>query len=198
MELQPEVMGSVGVTRQNLIGIHPSRKVNALARNAQHAKRFCEFPSGVVRCLLLTEGDKDPLHAMALKGAQVLLGHPIHAMGCGHVAMTRAPEGQSIHQGLHQDDVLGTREGFEVPDTLERTRKVELQRRALAQVVQELAPIHLDHVPGFIHHRDDQASIQMLVPAVPIDAEVREAPANLRPGFPLPVRQAQTQGPVAR
>ena len=77
-----------------------------------------------------------------------------------------------------------------------RTWQVEVLGRARAQVVQQLAAVHLDHVARRIEHRDDQAARQVLVAAVAVDADALQLGPQLVAGDAAALGQTQAQAAV--
>jgi hypothetical protein len=98
-----------------------------------------------------------------------------------------APEGERIDQGLPQDHVALATSLRPASCTPARSNtptcrpgKIEVLGCTRAQIVTQLAD--LDHDADFIEHGDDQAAIEVLVPALTNQANALQAFARLRPG----------------
>ena len=103
----------------------------------------------------------------------MIVGEAFDAIGAGDVAIARTPERQRVDQRFAQDDFLVRLQCLHVEHataTLARGQ-VQMLGCACAQVVQELAAIHLKDVAVFIAHRHDQRTVEMLVAGFAVDAD---------------------------
>jgi hypothetical protein len=89
----------------------------------------------------------------------MIFGEALNAAARRHVAITRAPESQSINQRLAQNDLFRRLERFNVPHAPVGPGQVHVQRRADSQVVEDLSAIDFRDCPVLIKDRDDKAAI---------------------------------------
>ncbi len=69
-------------------------------------------------------------------------------------------------------------------------------RCSRAQVVTNLATVDFDDVAVFIHHGNDQRTVEMLMAALAVNAERLQARADLGTSETILLRQAQAQAAV--
>jgi hypothetical protein len=154
------------------------------------------MPISPVAGVVAVIGDQHALRAVRLERGQQLVGEALHAIGRRHVAVARAPEGQRVDQRLGQDDLARGGERGAVEDPGVRARQVQVLGRARAQVVQQLAAVHLDHVAALVEHRDYQGAVEVLVAAFSDQADLLQPGADVGAGLARLLRQPQAQRTV--
>ena len=72
---------------------------------------------------------------MLAERGPVVVREAVHAVARRHVAEPGAPERQRVDQRFAQDDFLRSLERFLIPHAPVRARQIQMQRRALAQIL---------------------------------------------------------------
>ena len=120
----------------------------------------------------------------------------VHAVAGRDIPVARNPERQGVYQRLAEDDFLRRDQRLFIPHAAMFAFQVQVQRRSLAQLRRDLAPVHLRHVTGWRNDRDNQRAVEMLVAALPVNAQLLQPRPHGCAGNAILGRQAQPQRPV--
>ena len=151
--------------RRVLVGVHATGKLDAEDADVVLAGALGQ-PLGQSLSRLLAGGvavvgHEHPPDPQLREGPLVLLGEAVHPVGGGDVAEAVPPEGQGVDQRLAQDDLALMSSGLEageVEDAAVGAGQVEVERRALLEVLADLAAVELGHLACLIEDRDRRGS----------------------------------------
>ena len=178
------------------IRVHALRELHAEALDAGFDQLPGQLRSGFVARLVAVIRDVHALDAVPLERGPMVLSEAVHAVTGRHIAVARAPKGQRIDQRLAQDDVLRRDQRLFVPYAPMIAGKIQVQGRSLAQARRDLPSVHLHHVTGWRNHRDNQRAVEMLVAALPVDAQLLQPRPYRCAGDAILGRKAQPQRSV--
>ena len=178
------------------VRVHALRELHAEAFNARLHQFLGQLRGGFVPGFVVVVGDVNALRAVLLEGRAMVGCEAVHPVARGYIPVARAPKGQRVDQRLAQDDVLGSDQRLFIPHAPMLAFQVQVVVRPAAQIVVDLPPVHLRHVTGWRNHRHDQRAVEMLVAALPVDAQLLQPAPHCRAVGAVLRRQAQPQRPV--
>ena len=117
--------------------------------------------------------------------------------------VARHPEAHGVQKRFTQDHLIRPGDALRVPDALVRAGQIQMFGRTLPEVIKELAAIGFHHMAIPIKDRHNDGPGKMLVPALPQEADLLQAPTLLRtrlavlrsqPVAERAVRQPQPEG----
>ena len=201
-----------------LVGILALREHHAPHLQARRDQLRRQLLGRLVAGGVAVVGDEHALDVAGHEARQHPGREALHPVDAGHVREAGAPEAHGVDQRLAQDHLPGpglamfTPPGRQHPGQVEhaalqrlalrvlRARQVQVLRGARAQLVQQLAPVHLHHLAGLratgIEHRHHQRAVEVLVPAVADQPDAPQPRADRGAVLALLVRQPQPQRAV--
>ena len=162
------------------VRVHALRELHAEAFDAHSHQFLGQLRGGFVARFVAVVGDVNPLRAVPLEGRAMVRCEAIHAIARGYIAVARNPERQRVDQRFAQDDFFRCDQGFFIPHAPVLAFQVQVVAASLAQIRRDLPPVHLHHVTGWIDDRDNQRAVEMLVAALPVDAQLLQPPPHCR------------------
>jgi len=129
-----------------IVHVHATRKQYAVRPDAHLFELFLQPRGGRVARFIPVISNPDVADAVFLESGFVVFGESADSVAGRDISETGAPERQRVDQRFAQDDLLRAFERLLVPHAAVRARQVEVQRRALAQSLSDLAAVHAEDV----------------------------------------------------
>ena len=180
-----------------LVGIHPPGEFDAVAFNAVRGQPGRVAARRPIARLVRVVGQPHPWHLLRNDRVEQLLGKAFRAVDERHVRKAVHVEGERVKRRFAQDQ-LPSRQRGHVPNADVRPRQIQMQRRALAQIVQNLAPVHPHRLAVRAQDRHHQRAVEMFVAALPNEPQLLQPLPNRHALGSVAVRHPQPQRPIGK
>ncbi|NJM40667.1 MAG: XRE family transcriptional regulator, partial [Anaerolineae bacterium] len=117
-----------------------------LITSRERLRLRAELLCGLVTCRVCVEGEQHPAHVRLAEQLPVIGGEALDTVSSSHMPEPCTPEAERVDQRLAHDHLRRHRDGVTIPHPAVPAGQIQMLRRALAQVVVDLAAIHLRHI----------------------------------------------------